>query len=164
MWAMLTKPAGTDVLRFERVYPCPIEKLWAALITPERISDWLIADAEVDPHVGGRFRLKFRNSAHVVEGEITRFEPPFVLEYTWPEAAARGHSLVLWELKPVEAGTRLVLTHTLSAGGDTADFASGWHWHLDALASAADGVASPWREDEWRALQAEYLARFLNVA
>jgi uncharacterized protein YndB with AHSA1/START domain len=164
MWGSLTKANGPDVLRFERLYACKIEALWAALVTPARIADWLIADAEVEPRVGGLFRLKFRNFAHTIEGAITRFEPPCVLEYTWPEAAANGDSLVLWELSPVEEGCRLVLTHRLNAGGDAVDFASGWHWHLDALAQAAHGVPTPWREDEWRVLQADYRARFLAAA
>jgi uncharacterized protein YndB with AHSA1/START domain len=164
MWGSLSRAGSIDTLRFERIYACPIEKLWSALITPARIAEWMIADAEVDPRPGGRFHLKFRSGPHTMLGEITRFEPPHLLEYTWPEVAANGRSLVLWELAEVEAGCRLILTHTLLAGGDIADFSSGWHWHLDALTLAVDGVATPWREEEWRALQSDYRGRFLISA
>jgi uncharacterized protein YndB with AHSA1/START domain len=95
-------------------------------------------------------------------GVITRFEPPHALEYTWPEAAANGHSIVLWQLSPTPGGTRLVLTHTLATGGALADFASGWHWHLDALADAIDGTATPWNRAQWQALQTAYAARFVG--
>jgi uncharacterized protein YndB with AHSA1/START domain len=160
MWGEVTADGATRILTFERDFPRPLEKVWAALITPARIADWLCADAEVEARVGGRFHLVFRNGPHSMTGVITRFEPPHALEYTWPEAAANGHSIVLWELSATPGGTRLVLTHTLAAGGALADFASGWHWHLDALAAAIDGTATPWDRAEWQSLQTSYAARF----
>ena len=153
MWATLHAEGETRTLRFERALPRPVEKVWAALIAPERIGDWLCADAEVEPRLGGRFHLAFRNGPHTMTGVITRFEPPHVLEYTWPENAAKGHSLVLWELSATPTGCRLVLTHTLPGGGDLRGFASGWHWHLDALAT---GQPTPWYEPAWRRLKEEY--------
>jgi uncharacterized protein YndB with AHSA1/START domain len=159
MWGNVS-PAGIgSVLTFERDIARPVEKVWAALVTPARLGDWLCADAEVEPWVGGRFHLAFRNFAHTMTGEITRFEPPHTLEYTWTERAAKGNSLVLWRLYPTPAGCRLVMTHTLPDGGDVVDFASGWHWHLDALPAACDEVATPWAEPAWRLLQTEYTAR-----
>jgi uncharacterized protein YndB with AHSA1/START domain len=157
MWGTITTDGAAKVLTFERLIARPPEKVWAALITPERIGDWMCADAEVEPRAGGRFHLAFRNFNHRMEGTITRYEPPHVLEYTWPENAANGESLVLWELTPTPAGTRLVLTHTLPKGGDLPGFASGWHWHLDALPAAVDEHATPWHEPTWRALQERYL-------
>jgi len=163
MWGSLA-PAGTgSVLTFERHIARPMEKVWAALITPARLSDWLGADALVEPRVGGRFHLAFHNFSHTMTGEITRFEPPHVLEYTWTEPVAKGNSLVLWRLFATADGCRVVMTHSLPAcgpdGGEVADFASGWHWHLDALPLACDGVATAWEEAAWRSLQAAYLGR-----
>jgi uncharacterized protein YndB with AHSA1/START domain len=159
MWGAVTADGAARILTFERDFPRPVEKVWAALITPARISDWLCADAEVEARVGGRFHLVFRNGPHSMTGVITRFEPPHVLEYTWPEAAANGDSIVLWELSPTPQGTRLVLTHMLAGGGAVADFASGWHWHLDAMGGAIDGTATTWDHAQWRSLQEAYLAR-----
>jgi uncharacterized protein YndB with AHSA1/START domain len=160
MWGVVTMDGATKFLRFERDFARPIEKVWAALITPARISDWLCADAEVEARVGGRFHLVFRNGPHSMTGVITRFEPPRVLEYTWPESAAKGDSMVLWALSATAGGTRLVLTHTLTGGGAVADFASGWHWHLDAMERAIDGVATPWDRAQREALQETYVGRF----
>lgn len=159
MWGTLASDGDAKILTFERHIPRPVEKVWAALVTPARIGDWLCADAEIEPRLGGRFHLAFRNFAHSMTGEITQWDPPHTLEYTWPESAAKGHSLVLWRLHPTPGGCRLVMTHTLPGGGDVVDFASGWHWHLDALATAVDEVETPWAEPQWRALRAEYATR-----
>lgn len=160
MWATLTAAGQSRTLRFERVFPHPIEKVWAALITPERLADWMCADAAVEPLLGGRFHLTFRNFDHSMTGEIIRFEPPHTLEYTWPEPSAGGDSRVLWELTATPEGCRLVLTHTLPTGGDLPGFGSGWHWHLDALRGAIVAIAAPWDEASWRTLQAEYDRRW----
>jgi uncharacterized protein YndB with AHSA1/START domain len=160
MWGRLSASGGIKALRFERDYAVPVAKLWAALTTPERIGDWLCADAQIELRQGGRFHLAFRNFAHSITGEITRIEPPYLLEYTWPEQEANGNSLVRWELSATKSGCHLVLTHSLTKGGDAADFASGWHYHLDALGPAAAGVATAWSEQAWRTLQSAYRARF----
>jgi uncharacterized protein YndB with AHSA1/START domain len=112
--------------------------LESSRILPER----LCATTEADLRVGGRFWPKFQNSDHTMQGELTRIEKPSLLEYTWPESAAHGSSLVLWEVFAERDSTRLVLTHTPTAGDNPLDFLSGWHWHLDALGPAAtDGAA-----------------------
>jgi uncharacterized protein YndB with AHSA1/START domain len=163
MWGNVSPAQTGSVLTFERDIARPMEKVWAALITPARLADWLCADAELEPRVGGRFHLAFRNFSHTMTGEITRFEPPHVLEYTWTEPVAKGNSLVLWRLFPTPGGCRLVMTHTLPHcapdDGAVADFASGWHWHIDALPAACDGVATAWAEPGWRSLREAYSAR-----
>ncbi len=50
----------------------------------------------------------------------------------------------------------MVLTHRLDAGGDLTDFASGWHWHLDALDKALEGETVPFDEQRWRLLRKVY--------
>ena len=95
-----------------------------------------------------------------MDGRIRAWRPPALLEYTWPEAAANGDSTVRFELTADDGGCRLILTHRLPSGGDLPDFASGWHWHLDALANAIDGTATAWDDAGWRALQETYAGRF----
>jgi uncharacterized protein YndB with AHSA1/START domain len=151
----LSEENGSPALRFERRLAKPPEVVWAALTEPEGIARWL-ATAEVEPRAGGRFHLDFHNGQSIVDGRITRWEPPRLLEHTWPEKNANGDSLVRWELSPAGEGTRLVLTHRLDAGGDLADFASGWHWHLDALDRALEGETVPFDEQRWRLLRKVY--------
>jgi uncharacterized protein YndB with AHSA1/START domain len=152
----LVEENGSPALRFERRLAKPVDIVWAALVEPEGIAKWLQAEAEVEPRAGGRFHLDFRQGASVMEGTITRWEPPRLLEYLWPEKQANGNSLVRFELFPAEGGSRLVLTHRLDAGGDLADFASGWHWHLDALDSAVEGIGRDFDAARWRILRQVY--------
>jgi uncharacterized protein YndB with AHSA1/START domain len=151
----LSEENGSPALRFERQLARPVEQVWAVLVEPERIARWL-AKAEVEARAGGRFHLDFHDGASVVDGRISRWEPPHLLEHSWPEKNANGNSLVRWELSPAGEGTRLVLTHRLDAGGDLADFASGWHWHLDALDKALDGETVAFDEQSWRLLRKVY--------
>jgi uncharacterized protein YndB with AHSA1/START domain len=151
----LGEEKGSPALRFERILAKPPETVWAALTEPEGIARWL-TKAEVEPRVGGRFHLDFHGGDSVVDGRITQWEPPLLLEHSWPEKQANGDSLVRWELSPAGEGTRLVLTHRLDAGGDLADFASGWHWHLDALDRALEGETVPFDEQRWRMLRKVY--------
>jgi uncharacterized protein YndB with AHSA1/START domain len=151
----LSEENGSPALRFERRLAKPPEAVWTALTEPESIARWL-ATAEVEPRAGGRFHLDFHGGQSIVDGRITRWEPHCLIEYSWPEKNANGASLVRWELFPAGAGTRLVLTHRLDAGGDLADFASGWHWHLDALDKALEGESVPFDEPRWRLLRKVY--------
>lgn len=146
---------GSPAIRFERMLAKPPEAVWAALTDPEGIARWL-TKAEVEPRVGGRFHLDFHEGQSVVDGRISRYEPPRLLEYSWPEKNANDDSLVRWELHPAGDGTRLVLTHRLDAGGDLADFASGWHWHIDALDRAIEGETVPYDAQRWRLLRKVY--------
>ncbi|MDB5693421.1 MAG: toxin-antitoxin system toxin subunit [Alphaproteobacteria bacterium] len=151
----LAKEDGKPALRFERLLARPVDEVWVALTEPERIARWLTR-AEVEPRVAGRFHLNFKGGDSVVDGRIMRWEPPRLLEYTWPEKEANGSSLVRFELFPAGAGTRLILTHRLDAGGDLADFASRWHWHLNALDRALEGESVAFDEPRWRLLRKVY--------
>lgn len=146
---------GKPAIRFERMLAKPPKAVWTALTEPESIARWLTR-AEVEPHAGGRFHLDFHDGQSIVDGRITRWEPPRLLEHGWPEKSANGDSLVRWELSPAGEGTKLVLTHRLDAGGDLADFASGWHWHLDALDRALEGETVPYDAQRWRMLRKVY--------
>jgi uncharacterized protein YndB with AHSA1/START domain len=152
----LIEERGAPALRFERVLAKPVEQVWAALTQPEAIRRWLQARAEVEPREGGRFFIDFHEGASIVDGRITRWAPPRLLEYSWPEKNANGDSLVRFELFPRDGGSRLVLTHRLDAGGDLSDFASGWHWHLDALDRALEGEAVAFDTPRWQSLRMVY--------
>ena len=149
---------GVPTLHFERHLRHAPSAVWAALTEPEALARWMQAEATVDPHVGGRFQMIFQGGPHRMAGEITRWEPPSLLEYTWPEKSAGGDSLVRFVLRPSEGGCVLTLTHTLRGGGDLADFASGWHWHLDCLDAALVGEAREFDTPRWAALREVYAA------
>jgi len=138
-------------VQFERLFPGPIERVWAYLTKPEQLRTWL-ADATVDLRVGGAIELRFdvdevparRQAGAINRGVITRYEPPHALAYTWCDAAdATVDSHVTFELEKVGDQVRLVLTHRRLPARMNASFGSGWHTHLAVLQARLLGQASP---------------------
>ena len=138
---------GLQVI-FRRHYRKPIAKVWAALTAPERIADWLGA-AEIDLRPGGSLRLTF-NESHSAEIEITEVDAPRLFAWVW---TIEGRATrVRFELTPEGDGTRLTLTHSglsTRAGRDSM-VRAGWHAHLEGLADAIDGRATPWSVKQQR--------------
>jgi uncharacterized protein YndB with AHSA1/START domain len=133
---------GYDLV-FERTLAQPIEKVWAALTVPERISEWLMTRTEVDLRVGGRFALDWIDGAHSMIGEIVELEPPRLIAWTWPHDE-HPDSIVRWELEPSDGGCRLTLTQTQMRRPHLLDVAAGWHAYLDCLPGAAGDDITPW--------------------
>ena len=50
------KVLSPDTIRFERLLPGPIERVWAYLTEPEKRAQWLAGGA-MEGHVGGAVRL-----------------------------------------------------------------------------------------------------------
>jgi uncharacterized protein YndB with AHSA1/START domain len=152
----------TDTARqivFHRRYRQSVEKVWAALTTPERLADWF-ADAQVDLRVGGSIRLNWNSGVHQAEMLITVCEPPRALAWRW--TIGERDTLVRFDLTPDGDGCALTLTHSgLSLdGARDGGVRAGWHAHLEALPDAMEGRATPWeaktaRED---ALKSRYPA------
>jgi uncharacterized protein YndB with AHSA1/START domain len=141
-------------VRLERLLPGPIERLWRYLTDAEMRSKWLAGGA-FELRLGGLARLEFRhdtlsadptpeayrNAPCDFEGQITAYDPPRLLRYTW--GASRGDaSEVTFELEPVGDRVRLTLTHRkLADRAARTGVASGWHAHLALLEDALSGTA-----------------------
>ena len=119
------RPAGADVLRFERSYPAPAVDVWDAIIASERNGAWGFA-TDYEPRVGGTV-----SSAGTPVGEVLAWDPPRTLEYAFEGPGGRWHLRLA--LGAVEGGTLLTFDH-LAPDPHDPDFAAGWHWHLDRLA------------------------------
>jgi uncharacterized protein YndB with AHSA1/START domain len=149
-------------LRYERHYPRPIETVWAALTTPERLADWLGA-AFVEPFVGGRFELFIDrpDAAARMSGRVLRWEPPHLLEYTW-KVGDEKETIVRCELAPDGPNaTRLEFNHGAMPFKWVGLVLPGWHTRLERLAKALDtGATQPDWYDRWRELQTLYLDRY----
>jgi uncharacterized protein YndB with AHSA1/START domain len=155
---------GVYDLSFERRYALPIETLWAALTEPARLADWL-AQAKVDPRLGGIIELNWPTMGDGMTAGIVAFDPPRLFAFTWPEPDGAPGSVVRWELSETAEGCRLVMTNTLLRAEHLLDVGSGWHTHLDELPEAAGrAVPLPWtnaREAARRARQfAEHMDRY----
>ena len=168
---------GRFVLSFERDLNHPPERVWSALTEPDELRQWFPTDIEGERRLGARLRFVFRDDApkaedmHEVlehdpkdlEGEVTAFEPPRLLAYTWGDEDLR------WELEPTGDGCRLAFSHTFDErsgiphpGGPrrrAARDASGWEVCFASLEALLDGrKGAP--EGAWEPLYESYLERF----
>jgi len=143
-----------DTLRFERLLPGPIERVWAYLTESEKRGQWLSSGA-MGLSVGSRFELhfhhvelsrtpvpapqRFKDHADGVtsQHQITACDPPRLLGFTWGNPAQPSE--VRFELTPQGDEVRLVVTHSRLQPGDMATTSGGWHTHLDVLADRLAG-------------------------
>ena len=141
----------THTVRFERLFPGPIERVWAYLTEPDRLRTWL-ADSTIDLRVGGAVELRFdvdevparRKAGAVNRGIVTRYDPPHTLAYTWHHAAdATIDSQVIFELETVGERVRLILTHRRLPARVNGSFGAGWHTHLAVLQARLQAETPP---------------------
>jgi len=134
----------TVTIVFHRRYRKPVEKVWAALTVPERLTDWF-AEAKLDRlEVGGTFELYFTGAEYRSLATITEVDPPRVIAWTWSEVDGSKPSHVRFELQPDGEGCLLTLTHSGLKPEEAIGVDSGWHAHLEAVEDAAEGVFTPW--------------------
>ena len=164
-------------VRFERLLPGPIERVWQYLTDGDKRATWLCG-GKTELRVGGRVEMHFHNASLSSQpdieppekyrdlpekmsfgGTVTQCEPPRLLAFSWD--FEDEHSEVRYELEEAGEQVRLVLTHRKLASRDEIVSASGgWHTHLDILEAVLNG-----REPKafWKAhtpLEAEYERRF----
>jgi uncharacterized protein YndB with AHSA1/START domain len=163
--AVLEEVDGRPALRFERVLRHPPERVWRALTDTEEMFAWHPTPARFDPEVGGR--AVWDPKGHVPDlddGEVTDYDPPRLLGYTWSKEGPRPDHL-RWELRPHDDGTLLILVHTFEDRLKAARDGAGWHVCLDALAADLDGNPEPPGGDPnvpgpWDRLNTSYQSKF----
>jgi uncharacterized protein YndB with AHSA1/START domain len=141
--ATLEERDGMPALRFQRVLPHPPERVWRALTEPEEESAWHPTPARFEPRVGGR--VEYVPGGHVADppdGEVTDYEPPRLLGYTWT-AGEEEHNHLRFEIHPHDEGSMLILVHSFGDRLKAARDGAGWHLCLDALAASLAGASSP---------------------
>lgn len=156
-------------VRFERLLPGPIEKVWSYLTDAQKRGEWL-ASGPMEPRVGGKVSLRFKHSelspnrapppeqwakmdaeGHHAEETVTVFEPPRRLAFTW------GESEVTFELTPKDGKVLLTLTHRRLPNETERDGnAAGWHCHLAILVEKLEGRTPPAFWDVFRKIDSEY--------
>lgn len=140
-------------VRIERLLPGPADRVWTYLTQSEMRRQWL-AIGEMEPRIGGRVEHLFRHAELSAEptperyrkfedspsmfGEVTQWDPPRLLAYTWP--GDNGSSEVAFELFPEQDEVLLVLTHRrLPDTGTMVSVASGWDAHVGILVDQLEG-------------------------
>ena len=165
-----------STVRFERLLPGPIERVWSYIVESDKRRLWLCA-GDIGEGDGAHVDMVFRNdtlsnaddievpekyrdmpSEMAFTGTVTRWEPPRAVAHTWD--FEEESSEVTYELEEVGDKVRLVLTHRRLDSTDTIlGVSGGWHTHLDILVDVLEG-----REPKafWKthsALEAEYAER-----
>ena len=141
-----------DTVRFERMLPGPIERVWAYLTEGPLLTTWLAEDGAIPPRRGEKFILKMGGGDDMPEregyqaamyGTVLKYDPPRLLEYTWGIKAPDGSMLdstVRFELEVRGDRVALVLTHRPVMPDFEARTLAGWHSLLDALRARLDGA------------------------
>lgn len=139
-----------NTVRFERLLPGPIDRVWRYLTESDKRARWLcggdvetIDDGHVDMHfhnvsLSGEDDIprpdKYRGRPEKMSfsGRVTRCEPPHVLHHTWE--FGEESSEVCYELREQGDKVLLVLIHRRLASTDTVlSVSAGWHTHLNLL-------------------------------
>lgn len=139
----------SGAVRFERLLPGPIERVWAYLTEADKRATWFCG-GETEPRVGGAMTLFFKHSqitsepppeaqrkmndeGATMQATVTAWDPPHRLAFNW-RGMGDPDSDVEIELAPAGEKVRLVLTHRrLATKARLANVSSGWHLHLGLL-------------------------------
>ena len=139
-----------STVKFERILPGPIERVWSFLTENDKRAQWLCG-GDVETTVGGRVDMHFHNKSLSSDedisrpdkyqdmpekmsfaGTVTRCEAPHILEHTWE--FGEESSEVCYRLEEEGDRVRLVLIHRRLESADTVlDVSGGWHTHLNLL-------------------------------
>ena len=165
-----------DTVRFEKLLPGPIERVWSFLTESEKRGRWLHSGM-MELEVGGHVEMHFHNAGlsskpdipppekykdmpeHVYfTGTVTAYNPPYLLSHTWETEGESSE--VCYELKEQGDHVLLTLTHRkLTSPDEITGVSGGWHTHFEIL---ADVLAGKEPEAFWKrhtALETEYEAR-----
>jgi uncharacterized protein YndB with AHSA1/START domain len=135
-------------MRYVRILPHSIERVWEAVTVAEQLNVWLMPVTEIEPRLGGRCHLSWGGPRDVSnEGEVLVFDPPRRARYGSADAA------IEFQLEPADGGTRFTFLQLFStefrhaamddqpggglpAGPDTPwrpGFVAGFHVAFDTL-------------------------------
>lgn len=167
----LAEADGQYVLRFERDFPYPVERVWDAFTRPEQVAQWWLpfdAEIELELEPGGRYVMRWTEpDPGTMSWTVLRVEPLRLFVHTHEEP----ESVVRWALLPnafetaafetTVDGSRLILTQTGKSGSEAVErhYLAGLHMSLERLGLALDGRPSPWLWSRFEAHRARYVAK-----
>ncbi|WP_225878954.1 SRPBCC domain-containing protein [Spongiactinospora rosea] len=124
---------GRPALRFERILPHSVERVWRAVSMPAELERWFPATVDWTPAEGEALQ------AYGATGEVTEVDAPHRLAWTF------GGEHYRFELSAQQGGCRLIFTHVFGVRAIAAQVATGWHTYL------SEGVFEPGTTgDLWR--------------
>jgi uncharacterized protein YndB with AHSA1/START domain len=150
----MTGAEDSEVLVVRRILPAPRERVFAAWLDPVSLGQWMrpkeIAESlvEIDPRVGGEFRIVMRHGAenrdYEHRGEYLVIQPPSLLSFTWiSDATYHQPTVVTIELLERGADTELILTHRRLPPDQIESHRMGWTDIVRLLAETLGGDQPP---------------------
>ena len=145
----MSTPQDEDrVLVLERRYPDPVDEVWAALTTSERLGRW-VGTFTGAGGAGGTVELTWTGEVDA-GGEVAppatvtvhECDPPRRLVVDLPETGDQVWTVEV-DLEADGPGTLLTFRQRLGAGWAAADIEAGWSWYLDKLRAALAGDPMP---------------------
>jgi uncharacterized protein YndB with AHSA1/START domain len=161
----LEEVRGRPALRFERALRHPPERVWSALTEVDEQFAWHPTPARFEPRIGGAVEWDPEGYVEdMASGEVTDYDPPRLLGYTWAVDRTREPDHLRWELRPHDDGCLLVLVHSFGDRLRAPSYGAGWHLCLESLAGwlergARDGAPAS-GSARWQELNARYQRRF----
>lgn len=146
-------------IEMTRDYDYPVEDVWSAWTTPERLKRWL-GEPRGQLRIGGRVELAM-DADSVIHLVIHECEKPTALLATW-QAHDEVESEVRLRLEALATNrTRLTLTHSRLDHGQALDVGPGWEeflYVLDIFLGVGSIDEVPWDRheavvtltDDWR--------------
>jgi uncharacterized protein YndB with AHSA1/START domain len=125
----------------------PADIVFEMFTVAERLTEWVAAEAEVDPRPGGAFRWVYENG-DVVRGRFVELQPPsrLVLAYGWEVPIERGippaSTIVEIRLEEEAGSTLLSLVHRGLPPEQIDSHRYGWEYFLGRLADRLAGIAT----------------------
>ncbi len=134
----LLRDGDRYLLRFERHFSHPVERVWKAITEPTERSAWFPGEAAIELAVGGEARFTqpgFEVDPELLptRGTVVAFEPPRRFAFTW------GEDLLSFELRAEGQGCTLVFTHSFAKRASAPRSGAGWNVCLDSLTTALGG-------------------------
>jgi hypothetical protein len=145
-----------STVRFERLLPGPLERVWEYLIDGKKRATWF-AGGNTELRVGGRTEMLFHNASLSSKPDI---DPPEKYK-DYADKMSFGGTVTQCDPPRLLTFTYLVLTHRkLASDNEVLSVSGGWHTHLDILEDVLEG-----REPEafWKLhtpIEAEYERRY----
>ncbi len=132
-------------LRFERRLSRLPEVVWQAITDADLLARWMFR-AHFDPRAGGAMSFDYGQDRHS-QGTVLTWDKPNRLDYQWGDSPEQPRWRIRFLLSPSDIGTLLTFEH-LAPDPEDSQYAAGWHWHLDRLATLVDGGSPPVLESD----------------
>ncbi|MBI1364887.1 MAG: ATPase [Alphaproteobacteria bacterium] len=153
------KMVDATTIRFERLLPAPIERVWAYLVDPAKRAEWFAGGAEFK--TPGEAQLLFNHAklttpddkpprqyeqyaGEVQAGvKIVEIEPPRLLVWEWQDEDGKP---LTTRFELTARGNKVLLTLTesnLASAKAVIGNSSGWQVHVDLLEARLAGKTPP---------------------